>query len=127
MSSQNQDTFIKPAFYAVEQQFEEIISYLLRIGVIFSGFFMLLGMILAGLQGSTVDIENLSLNIIIENILQITPIGLIFIGIIILLLTPVMRVAISIILYIYIKDKKFAVVTSIVLLFMLIGILIGAE
>ena len=48
-------------------------------------------------------------------------------GIFILLLTPVTRVAASILLYISIKDWKYVVFTTLVLIFMLLGVILGVK
>ncbi len=49
----------------------------------------------------------------------------ILLGLILLIATPVMRVAVSILAFIYQKDRRFAVITAIVLFFLLLSFYLG--
>ena len=112
---------------SVELEFEAIISKILLVGVIISGLLMLFGFLLVIITHSQYDFSNVTLGWVFSQFFQFTPIGILYMGILILLLTPVARVFISIILYIGIKDWKYVLFTTLVFIFMFLGVILGVK
>lgn len=112
---------------SVELEFESIISKILLIGVILSGSLMIIGFFLTITTDYSLNLSVVTVGWIFSQFFQLTPIGILFMGIFILLLTPVTRVAASILLYISIKDWKYVVFTTLVLIFMLLGVILGVK
>jgi len=117
-----------------DQQLEQIVGKILRIGVIVSALIMLVGaaLYLATSGGGRPDYhtfrgEPLSLrrvSAIVADAAALHPKGIMQLGIVLLLATPLMRVVLSAISFAIQKDVLYVVVTSMVfavLLFSLLG------
>jgi len=108
---------------------EKLISYLLRAGIILSALFLATGFILY-LPVSSADISSieyaetfrtgfLELNL---TDLAVNPLSYMFAGILILMSTPVLRVALTIYLFAYEKDWKYVSISAVVLLIIVLSI-----
>ncbi|HLZ71410.1 MAG TPA: DUF1634 domain-containing protein [Dehalococcoidia bacterium] len=124
---------------------ELIISWLLRIGVwssiaiILFGFALLVGQDHAallrahkgGLEGLLKDglpgepLPAASYGGVLDSVRRGQAFGVISLGLLVLLFTPVMRVAISIVAFAVERDRLYALLTSVVLLLLLAGIVLG--
>lgn len=107
----------------ISQKYEIKISNILFVSVAFSGLLMIIGLLLSFIQN--IYPENLDSSLIFSEMVHLTPIGLIYLGIIILLLSPMVRVIMSIRLYISNKDGEMVLITTLVLILMIIGIFLG--
>lgn len=107
---------------------EIFISKLLRIGVIASAFVIGIGLILlfatgkSGYPGSSFPT---SLGDIFAGLAVFKPYAVILTGLLILILTPVLRVGVSIITFFKEKDYMYVIITTIVFVILLISFLLG--
>lgn len=124
---------------------ELIISWLLRIGVwssiaiVAAGFVMLIvgdhsaltrhhagglqGLLHDGLSDQPASLQSYAG--VVTAIRNGQAYGVIVLGLLLLLLTPVLRVAVSIAAFLIERDRLYAVITTVVLLLLLTGILLG--
>jgi len=114
---------------------EESISIVLRVGVTIAGAVILLGVILSFIpaldKGSGVDIDELldtggttvdvTPRTILDGIADFDPIAIIQVGLLILLLTPIVRVAMTLWLFMRDSDTIFIGITAVVLVVLLLG------
>ena len=107
-----------------EQRFRNYFSYYLMTTLILSSITMVIGLILYNLHPPTESFHpsEMDLVTILNQVAQITPEGILYLGVIILLLSPVGGVFISIFYYGYMKDRKLTIVSIIVLFLMVIGV-----
>lgn len=112
------------------------VSYTLRIGVSLAGLVILFGVILYVIQGSsgaghlqslddlkpgknnTIDVSWSSIG---KGLKDFESIAIIQLGLLILLLTPVTRVALTLLLFLRTRDRIFAIITAVVLTILLLG------
>ena len=121
------------------RQVELLISRLLRIGVLTSLCIIVLGMILSfshhsGYRESADELKRLTsddaefprtLPGVWRGLRQFQGCAVVTLGLLVLIATPVMRVAVSIFAFIYERDPKFVVITSLVLALLLLSFLLG--
>lgn len=111
------------------RQAELAISHVLRGGVIISAAIILVGLVWFYLQMAISGQATLTYpHTVIEVAQQLTqgdPLALVTLGLLILLLTPILRVAISIIIFALERDWLYTVITLIVLLILLVSLLLG--
>ncbi|MGM0169458.1 hypothetical protein IGI39_003774 [Enterococcus sp. AZ135] len=103
---------------------ERSIGYILRIGVIVSAAIILMGMVLLFFVPSSPQVPN-SLSLIVEGLLQLNGEAFIMLGLFCLILTPVLRVVVSIFAFAKEKDYLYVVITVIVLVILVIGMSFG--
>jgi len=103
---------------------ERSIGYILRIGVVVSAGIILLGMILLFFLPTTTQVPN-SLPLILQGLLQLNGEAFIMLGLFCLILTPVLRVVVSIFAFAKEKDYLYVVITIIVLIILVIGMSFG--
>ncbi|MGN6482771.1 MAG: DUF1634 domain-containing protein [Thermomicrobiales bacterium] len=112
------------------------VSYTLRIGVSIAAVVILFGVVLYVIQGSsgaghlqsmddlkpgrdnTIDVSWTSIR---EGLADFEAIAIIQVGLLILLLTPVTRVALTLLLFLRDRDRIFAIITAVVLTILLLG------
>jgi uncharacterized membrane protein len=123
---------------------EEIIGWILRIGVSASAVCILLGVIVLVVTGATGyggTISNLSHltrytsgaqgrfptapGDVIAGLVQFKPYAIIALGLLLLILTPVIRVAASIVIFLLERDYAYVVITAFVLLILIVSFLLG--
>ncbi|MDT2634735.1 DUF1634 domain-containing protein [Enterococcus dongliensis] len=103
---------------------ERSIGYILRIGVIVSAVIILISMFLVFFQtNSSQTPQNLSQ--IIQGLFQLKGDAFILLGLFCLILTPILRVVVSIFAFAKEKDYLYVAITVIVLLILLIGMGLG--
>ena len=111
------------------RQAELAISHVLRGGVVISAAIILLGVIWFYLQMAMTGHATLTYpHTVVEvaqEFAQGDPLALVAFGLLILLLTPILRVAISIIIFALERDWLYTVITLIVLLILLVSLLLG--
>lgn len=111
------------------RQAELVISYVLRGGVVVSAVIITLGIVWFYLQMAITGHATLtyphSLGGIIQRLIGGEPLALVALGLLVLLLTPILRVAISIIVFALERDWLYTVITMLVLLILLISLLLG--
>ena len=105
---------------------EQFISRVLRLGVLTSGGFMVLGLALLWWSGDASCPNGvLTLNWMLWGAPFLEPSHILFMGLFLLVATPLARVATSIVAYIYERDLAYTVITGIVFLVLMVGILLG--
>ena len=111
------------------RQAELAISHVLRGGVVLSAAIILLGVIWFYLQMAMTGHATLTYpHTVVEVAQEFTqgdPLALVALGLLVLLLTPILRVAISIIIFALERDWLYTVITLIVLLILLVSLLLG--
>lgn len=111
------------------RQAELAISHVLRGGVVISAVIILLGVVWFYLQMALSGHATLtyphSVIEVAQELAQGNPLALIVLGLLVLLLTPILRVAISILIFALERDWLYTVITLIVLLILLVSLLLG--
>ncbi|HEY1391032.1 MAG TPA: DUF1634 domain-containing protein [Ktedonobacterales bacterium] len=111
------------------RQAELAISHVLRGGVVISAATILLGVAWFYLQIAITGHPTLTyphtVLEVAQELAQGDPLALVALGLLVLLLTPILRVAISIIIFALERDWLYTVITLIVLLILLISLLLG--
>ena len=121
------------------RQVELLISALLRIGVVVSLMVIVVGMAVTFFHhpdyvNSSGDLARLTkpggafprgLGEMIRGLREFQGRAIVVLGLLLLIATPVMRVAVSIFAFVYEKDRFFVIVTSIVLGLLLLSFFVG--
>ena len=111
------------------RQTELVISHVLRGGVIVSAAVILLGVLWFYLQMAFTGHAALgyphTFGGIIRRLFHGEPLALVALGLLILLLTPILRVAISIVVFALERDWRYTVITILVLVILLISLVLG--
>ncbi|HKT21117.1 MAG TPA: DUF1634 domain-containing protein [Nitrososphaerales archaeon] len=117
----------------------EVIGLTLRYGVIISAAVIILGVVSLAASGNYGDVSNLlsynpnvtphgnydvSFEGILAGLATLNPLSLIEVGVILLIATPVTRVVISVLLFDAEGDRKYVVITAVVLVFLLFSMLV---
>ena len=107
---------------------ERIIAKILAIGIFFSSFFYVAGLILVFIKGEKINIGNfsfVSLGDFFYGFVSLNPKSFLFMGTVVLIFTPISRVVLSIYLFAKKKESKFVAITLIVAFIILISVLMG--
>jgi uncharacterized membrane protein len=111
------------------RQAELAISHVLRGGVILSAAIILLGVVWFYLQMAITGRATLtyptSVSGIVQGLVRGEPLAVVTLGLLILLLTPILRVAISILIFALERDWLYTVITLVVLIILLASLLLG--
>ncbi|MBO0792790.1 MAG: DUF1634 domain-containing protein [Ktedonobacteraceae bacterium] len=106
-----------------------IIGGVLQGGVLLSAAIIVAGVLLALLKGTLASSQlhsfPQSFGQIWTGLLILQPQAIIMLGVLLLIATPVLRVAISILAFALEQDMKFVLITSAVLIILLVGFLLG--
>lgn len=107
-------------------QAERILAALLRYGALLASAWMGAGVLLSLLQGGRLVAlrPTLRLNEIGSHLTALDPVAFIVIGVLVLLLLPVLRVAIMVAVFASNKDYRFALISATVLLIIVAGFLL---
>jgi uncharacterized membrane protein len=101
-----------------------VVSRVLQIGVTLSSIVIGFGVLLSFLHSGSQQI-NVTPTQIMSGVLALQPEAVIFLGLIILIATPVIRVAISIVSFAFEHDRTFVVISSIVLAILLTSFMLA--
>ncbi|MFT8410866.1 MAG: DUF1634 domain-containing protein [Schleiferilactobacillus perolens] len=107
---------------------EQLIGVILRIGVIISAIVIAVGLLALFLEGGSGypnDQVPLGFRAIFQGVIQLKPFAIIMLGLFCLILTPVLRVAVSIYAFVVERDSLYVAITSIVLAILVIAMVIG--
>jgi uncharacterized membrane protein len=107
---------------------EVSIGKILRIGVVFSAIVMIIGLILffaKGNSGYRANVYPTSMDQILNGIVQFKPYAILMLGLFFLILTPILRVVVSIYAFAKEHDKQYVVITLIVLVILAIAVFVG--
>ena len=119
---------------------ELLISWLLRIGVGTSALLVVIGMVLVfqhhpSYRSSHTDLATLTsgsadyphnVREVLVSAMEGRGQGIAMLGLLLLIATPVMRVAVSILLFVHERDYRFVSITAVVLALLLLSFVLGA-
>ena len=120
-----------PSDYAVEQ----LVGRVLQIGVLISALIVAIGGIMllashgrdvpsyASFHGEPLELS--TLGGVVRGLLALDPRAIIQFGLVLLIATPVLRVALTLVAFILQQDRKYVVITAIVLTLLLYGLVFG--
>ena len=104
-----------------------IIGRGLRIGVVLSGILMAIGFILYNITGdSTFPLGPVSVPWILQGFLNLNPAAVIFLGILVLIATPVVRVLIAASAFLHEGDRIYTLIAIFVFIVLMISFLMAA-
>ena len=107
---------------------ETLISRVLQAGVYISAFIILAGLVMSlatgksGYPGASFPSDPAA---VIQGLLALKPYAVMLFGLFLLILTPVLRVGISIIIFIIEKDRLYMAITAVVFAILIISLLLG--
>jgi len=110
------------------EKIELIIGKLLRVGVIISAVVILIGMalfIFSGQSGYAGTTHPTTPTAILTGVVALKPYAIIMLGLFLLILTPVLRVVVSIYAFFKEKDFLYTAITTVVLVILVIAMFIG--
>lgn len=107
---------------------EMMIGYILRIGVIVSAIVIIIGMLLmlmTGNGGYANGMEPHTVAAILAGVVALKPYAVIMLGLFLLILTPTLRVAVSIYAFAVERDRLYIWITTVVLVILIVASIIG--
>lgn len=112
---------------------ELMVSFVLRSGVIVSAAVIIAGLVLlvyhglAGLQGGIATAFNFphTFGAVFAGVAKLDPVSVISLGLLLMIITPVTRVAVSIIAFAMERDWRYVGITALVLLVLLVSFALG--
>lgn len=107
---------------------ERLIGQILRIGVVVSAIVISLGLLMLFIQGGSGYPGNtvpLGFRAMFAGVAAFKPFAVIMLGLFLLILTPVLRVVVSIYAFAVEHDTMYVVITTIVLIILVIAMVIG--
>ncbi|AVK62757.1 DUF1634 domain-containing protein [Lactobacillus sp. CBA3606] len=110
------------------RQVERLIGRILRIGVIVSALVIGLGLILMVMRGNggyPNGIQPTGFRTIFNGVMALKPYAVIMLGLFLLILTPTLRVVVSIYAFAIEKDHLYVWITTLVLVILIIASVIG--
>jgi uncharacterized membrane protein len=105
----------------------DAVHQILVVGLVISTALLLSGLILALLSGQPLPTAMLPLGEAWQQALTLQPAGLLSLGLLALLMTPIVRVIGSVIVFIWERDWLYTAVTLTVLAVMIVSVLVGRE
>lgn len=109
-------------------QVQTIIGRILQVGVIFSAIVMLIGLVLFLVSGQSVYSGSYvprRMGLILQGTWQLKPYAIMMLGVYCLILTPVLRVVVSIYAFYKEHDRLYVAITTLVLAILLVALAIG--
>lgn len=107
---------------------ELVIGKILRVGVVVAAAVILLGLLLSFITGTTgyaAGVHPHRIMTILTGLAQLKPYAVLMFGIFLLILTPVLRVVVSIYAFAKERDHLYTAITSIVLVILVVAMIIG--
>lgn len=107
---------------------ELAVSKLLRIGVLISALVIVAGLLqllITGDSGYPGDTYPTGFGAIIDGVLQWNSVAVIEAGLLLLILTPVLRVFVSLFVFLQEKDYRFVGITALVFIILVVSFLLG--
>jgi uncharacterized membrane protein len=115
---------------ALVRQAELVIAFILRAGVVVSGAIIAVGVLIYYVRAATghrlpADTIPHTLHMVTHGLATGDPLAIIALGLLLLLLTPVIRVAVSIGAFAIERDWRYVAITTVVLVILIISFLLG--
>lgn len=117
-----------PSLTEENKEVELVIGKILRVGVIVAAAVIIFGLILnfaTGTTGYPAGVHPHRIMSILRGTVQLRPYAVLMTGIFLLILTPVLRVVVSIYAFIKEHDTLYAVITTVVLIILGAAMIIG--
>lgn len=112
------------------ERVEIVVGHLLRYGVALAAVIMAAGMVLLLMRWGTAPHQSVpvptSVSAVLRGLLYLDPTALIDVGLVVLILTPVLRVAASLVAFAIERDRAYTFITLIVLSVLVTGFALGA-
>lgn len=108
-----------------QRTFDEALHSLLIVGLIISVVLILIGLALTLINHQSLPDQVLSPGTIFSNISTLEPSGFFSLGLLVLIATPIFRVFTSFITFLIESDWRFAGITLVVLITVIVSILLG--
>ncbi|MBM3147423.1 MAG: DUF1634 domain-containing protein [Actinobacteria bacterium] len=115
-----------PVASAVDERIERLVRRVLTAGLGLSAFLLSTGFIIWAVRGGDMPATVQGPLNAARSLIALDPIGLFSCGLLVLILTPFVRVAGSIVVFLREHDWRFAAVTGLVLVSMGAGLLVGS-
>lgn len=106
-------------------QMEDFISSVLRWGVLLSAAVIGIGVVMAVLRGISASDYPTTMLGVITGVAALNPLSIIDLGLLLLIATPVIRVAMSAAVFFYEKDYHYVLITLFVLAVLLLSFMLG--
>ncbi|ETY74705.1 DUF1634 domain-containing protein [Lactiplantibacillus fabifermentans] len=109
-------------------QVEMMIGYILRIGVVVSAIVIVIGIIMMLVQGTggyPNGVQPTGFRSIFNGVMALKPYAVMMFGLFLLILTPTLRVAVSIYAFAVERDRLYVWITTIVLIILIVASVIG--
>ena len=130
-SSPHISTILGPLPAAVSKEktrsLNDTVHEILIVGLVISTALLVTGLILDLMTGRTLPTATLSPIEALQQALRLQPSGFLSLGLLVLMFTPVVRVIGSVIVFIWERDWRYALITLTVLIVMLTSVLVGGE
>ncbi len=123
---QNRIAALRRAVVAEVEDINRLIYHILRGGVIVSVAFLLFGFILAGLTGRPLPDQSIPPRLLAPQLYRFAPSGYLNLGVLVLIFTPVARVLLSLLAFAEERDRKYVLMTAIVLVNLLVSVFVLA-
>lgn len=107
---------------------ELMIGHVMQVGVYLAAFVMLLGVVIflvTGESGYAGTYHPTTFHAIFQGLFAFKPYAIIMLGLFLLILTPVLRVVVSIYAFFVAKDMMYVWITTIVLIILIFAMIIG--
>ncbi|MBX0327725.1 DUF1634 domain-containing protein [Oscillochloris sp. ZM17-4] len=108
-----------------KRDLDALVHKVLVIGLALSTALMLAGVALDLILGRAMPETVAALGEVFPRIMALRPSGLLTLGLLVLIATPILRVIGSIVAFVYERDWRYAGITSVVFLVMMVSIMIG--
>ncbi|BDG61263.1 DUF1634 domain-containing protein [Caldinitratiruptor microaerophilus] len=112
------------------ERVEILVGHLLRYGVALAAVIMAAGLVLLLMRSGTAPHPSVpvptSISEVLGGLLRLDPTALIDLGLVVLILTPVLRVAASLVAFAIERDRTYTLITLIVLIVLVAGFALGA-
>lgn len=111
-----------------EESVAVAVGYVLRAGVYTSAFLILLGVVLELVYGGGMAISTeapRAFSDVRTALAARQPLGVIELGVLVLLATPWIRVAISFLLFLHLRDRIYSLISLALLLLLTVGLVLG--
>ncbi len=111
--------------FANTRDLNDAVHRILVIGLVISTGLLLTGIFLDLVLGRSLPTATLAPGQVVGALLSLRPSGFLSLGLLVLLVTPIVRVIGSVIVFIWERDWRFALVTSVVLAIMIVSVIVG--
>ncbi|MFN8471522.1 MAG: DUF1634 domain-containing protein [Anaerolineae bacterium] len=119
-------TYVRPLAADVERRdLNEAVHKILIIGLTASTILLLVGVLLGVIEQRPMPNTTLAVGDVVQRLVGMRPSGFLNLGLLVLIVTPVMRVIGSVFVFLFERDWRYAAITGLVLVIMLISLLSG--